>query len=115
MKLLSKTSLGLIAALAGLALAPAASAHDRDWDHDHDRGHGHGWGHYKHERYWGGYGWAPRPVYVRERVYAPAPVVVERAYYPPPAPVYYAQPAYYPARPAITIGVNIPPIVIPLR
>jgi hypothetical protein len=112
MKLLSKTSVGLITALlAGLAIAPAASAHDRDWDRDgYGHGRGHGWGHYKHERYWDGYRWAPRTVVVREGYYAPPPPPV--VYYPP-APVYYAQ--SYPARPAITIGVDIPPIIIPLR
>ncbi len=114
MNMPSKTGLGLIAALAGLAFAPVVSAHDRDWDdHGHNHGRGHGWGH--HERHWDAYRPAPRPVVVRERIYAPPrPVIIEHAYYPQPAPVYYERP-YYASRPAVTIGINIPPIVIPLR
>ncbi len=120
MRTLNKTSLGLIAALAALMVAPIASAHGgRDWDRDHGRGHGRG--HHKHERHWDnqweGYRVAPRPVVVRERVYVPPPrpvVVRERAYYYQ-QPAWYAPAPVYAGGPAITIGVNVPPIVIPLR
>lgn len=99
--------------IAALGAAGQASAHD--WDHRH--GHEHwqpapppppGW---RHE------GWRGGPHYYRQGWY-PAPVVVERpvvyrerSYYyaPPPPPRYYAPP------PGITIGVSVPPIVIPFR
>lgn len=112
----------LTAVIAGSALLTAlpAQAGRDDWREDrhewrdHDRGHRHG--HYKkfrdHER-----------VVIRERIVERRPVVREYRYYErpigyyAPAPVYapvYA-PRIYPRDPAITIGVDIPPLVIPLR
>ena len=107
----------LAAALAGTALFTALPASaGGGWDHggyqDEWRGGPPpGRGHHKH--------WGPRyyeeRVIVRERpVYYPAPTY----YAPPPAPVYYAPapvPRYYPRNPAIVVGVDIPPLVIPLR
>lgn len=109
----------IAAALAGTALLtalPASAGGDWDRDDHHEwRGGppGHGWGHHHHGH------WGPRyyeeRIVVRERpVYYPAPVY----YAPPPAPVYYAPapaPRYYPRNPAIVVGVDIPPLVIPLR
>ncbi len=96
--LTSAVALGL-AASAGSALADPHG--HRGWDDD--------WGRYEY-----------RPHH-HHPYYRPAPVVV----YPPYAAPYYAPPPprvvyeptyYYPPRPAgVTIGVNVPPIVIPLR
>ncbi|MCL2657942.1 MAG: hypothetical protein FWD62_11110 [Betaproteobacteria bacterium] len=99
MKMLTRISLSLITAVAGLASVPAASADPggRAW---HDRGH-----HY-------------RPVFVRNHIIVPrAPAIVYgEPYYYPPVPIYYTPfPPVYSRSPAITIGVAIPPIVIPLR
>lgn len=89
--------IALAAAFGVLAVAAStgALAHDRG---RHDGHRGHGWGHHKqvhhsHRNY----------VMVRERVvvHAPPPVIYERR-------------AYY-GSPAIVIGVNLPPLVIPLR
>jgi hypothetical protein len=113
----------LLAALfAGGALFTAlpAAAHDRDgwrdrqfdrhdrydrrdWRDDH-RGRGHARGHYKerwdrHDR-----------VVIKEKVIVRRPAVREYHYYERPAPVYS-----YGRAPAIVIGVDVPPIVIPLR
>lgn len=85
------------------------------WAHGDGHGHGHGHGHWDHR--WGHDGWRHH----HHGWHGHGPVVVReyRSYYyaPPPAPVYY-EPApvyYYPSRPAVTIGVSVPPIVIPLR
>lgn len=90
----------LIGAFGAVAMTASvgASAHGREaqWSPP-----GHAWGHSKHRHY---------PV-VRERVI----VRQAPAYYGRPA--YYERPAYYPyypARPAVVIGVDIPPVVIPL-
>lgn len=112
----------LAAIVAGGTLFTALPAHadrdhwrgeDREW-RDHDRGHKHG--HYKrfrdHER-----------VVIRERIVERRPVVREYRYYERPveyyAPVIAPLPVYapraYSREPAITIGVDIPPLVIPLR
>lgn len=85
---------------AGNALADGRG-HDHDrWEHRH---HDHGWKH-GHDRYY---------------YYDRGPVVYAPAYFasPPPPVIYRPAPAYYGYRPepAITIGVGIPPIVIPLR
>lgn len=116
MKTSMKTLIAAALATTALFTALPASADNDRWDR-HDRGEwrddhpgrGHGWGHH---RYWG-----PRyeeRVVIRERpvyrdYYYPAPVY--------PAPVYYAPPPvrYYPRNPAIVIGVDVPPLVIPLR
>ncbi len=93
----------LLAALLGaLTLGAASSAlagGDRHW-----RG-GHGHGHHKH---WRGHG--RDVVVIREpRFFYREPVVVIRE----PA-VVYREPVYvYPRRPALTIGLDIPPLVIP--
>ena len=105
---MKKTTTILAAALAGTLLCLAGSpayAHGRDhdddrWEHRHDRGWKHG-----HDRY---YYYDRGPVVYAPTYYAPPPPpVVYR-----PAPVYYGG---YRPEPAITIGVGIPPIVIPLR
>lgn len=121
----------LAAILAGGALVTALPAHaDRDgWRDNHrewrddDRGHrhGHGHGHYKRFR-------DRERVVIRERYIERRPVVREYSYYErpvefyAPAPVYapvpipmYGPPRVYSRSPAITIGVDIPPLVIPLR
>lgn len=95
----------LTGTLLALGTAPVF-AHDRDYDGDrwehHHRHHDHrGWG-------WG-YGYRP--------AYVPAPpVVYEQAYVAPPPRVVYRE-AYpvYRSEPAITVGIGLPPIVIPLR
>lgn len=112
LKLLS----ALIAGAALLASVPAQAGDDwredrrewRDW-RDHDRGHRHG--HYKKFR-------DRERVVIRERIIERRPVVREYRYYdyaPVIAPVPVYAPRYYPREPAITIGFDIPPVVIPLR
>jgi hypothetical protein len=96
----------LAAALVGaLALGVAGPALAK---HDGYGPPGDGWEHHKHHHHHHGrdvayYG--PPPVLVR-----PAPVIV-------PQPVYYEPAYYYPPRrsPSVVIGVDIPPVVIPLR
>jgi hypothetical protein len=108
---LKNFALGLALAI-GTSLSGAALAgdrhHDRDrdrghhsWQHNNHHGHGHHWrGHgYNHHRY--GHTYHDR-VIIRE---VPRPVYYERD-------VYY-EPAYYPRRPAVVIGVDIPPVRIP--
>lgn len=106
----------LAAIVAGGALITALPAHadrDDDWG---ERGHRHGHGHYKHYR-------DSERVVVRERIIERRPVVREYRYYERPveyyAPVIAPLPVYapraYSREPAITIGVDIPPLVIPLR
>lgn len=113
-----KTSLkSLIAAtLAGAALFTALPAHaDRDgWDrgdrHEwRDDHRGPGWGHHPH---WGGPRYVERErIVVRERpVYRDYYYEEPVRYYAPPPPV-----RYYPRNPAIVIGLDVPPLVIPLR
>lgn len=98
--LITAAIVGTLLSLAGTSALAHGRDHDRGgWEQRH---HDHGWKH-GHDRYY----------------YERGPVVYAPAYYapPPPPPVVY-QPAYYgyrPAAPAITIGVGIPPIVIPLR
>ncbi|MBS0545561.1 MAG: hypothetical protein JSR40_17710 [Proteobacteria bacterium] len=104
----------LAALLCGSFLAANAAHADRgDWD-----GPGRGWGHYKHHHhhrydrdYYGG------PTVIRERV-----IVRERPryYYDPPVVqnYYYNEPVRtyrYSRSPAVVVGVDIPPLVIPLR
>lgn len=105
----------LAAIVAGGVLVTALPAHADDDDDDWgDRGHHYG--HYKKFR-------GREGVVIRERIIERRPIVREYRYYErpigyyAPAPVYapvYA-PRYYPRDPAITIGVDIPPLVIPLR
>lgn len=97
----------LAAAVLGaltLGLADSALAHGDGYGPP-----GYAWGHHKHHHH-----------HERETVYYQPPVVVRPA--PPvmmaPPQVYYPAPyAYYPQRrsPAVVIGVDIPPLVIPLR
>jgi hypothetical protein len=109
----------IAAALTGTALFTAlpASADGRDWDR-HDR---HEWrdgrGHDRHWRH-GHRHYVPHDrVVIRERpvyrnYYYEAPV----RYYAPPVSYYEPPVRYRYARdPAIVVGVNIPPLVIPLR
>ncbi|SIR34833.1 hypothetical protein SAMN05421829_113117 [Aromatoleum tolulyticum] len=111
----------LAAMIAGGTLIAATPAH-ADRDHWRDdgyrewRGDDHRHGHYKKYR-------DRERIVIRERIVERRPVVREYRYYErpigyyAPAPVYapvYA-PRYYPRDPAITIGVDIPPLVIPLR
>ncbi|HRP95990.1 MAG TPA: hypothetical protein PL143_07040 [Rhodocyclaceae bacterium] len=131
-------SFGLLVALfAGSALlvtpSPAEARHDRfehrEWHHDrgdwrHDRRdwrehrrdwrddrRGHARGHFKHKH-------AKTVVITRPPVHRTV-VVREHHYhaYPPPHYVYQPAPVYrgYARDPAIVIGVDIPPIVIPIR
>ncbi len=113
----------LTALICSGLLVTAGAAQARDDDHDH-RGWGHHKHHYKHHNKHDhkhhnkrGYrDWRDgRTVYrerviVRERpVYYHVPVVRER---------YYEQPyrSYsYGRSPAVVIGIDIPPLVIPLR
>ena len=109
-----KTSIKALiaAALAGTALFTAlpASADRGDWDRGEWREHrGHGghhkhWGHHHHRHY-----------IERERVVIHERPVYRDYYYP--APTYYAPPParYYRRDPAIVVGVDIPPLVFPLR
>ncbi len=107
----------LIASLCGalLTIGAIAPAHaDRD-----GRGHGRGWD--RDDRAYYRYGGPP---VVRERV-----IIREypRRYYggsavyympPPPPPFYATVPAYpvvYDRSPSVVIGINVPPLVIPLR
>lgn len=102
-----KNKLALIGVLTGLtALAAPAMAHDNDGDRwgyrggyeqDRDwRGRGHAYGRHGHRDHCD-----RKPhYYERERV-----VVRER-------PVVY-EPVYYTRRPAVVVGVSVPPIIIP--
>lgn len=102
----------IAAALAGAALmtaVPASAGGDWDGDghrewrggHHHHHRHDH---HRHHHKHWSSHHYEER-VIVRER-----PV-----YYPAPASYYAPPPRYYPRNPAIVVGVDIPPLVIPLR
>lgn len=87
-----------------LALGFAGTALARH-DHDDDYYRGQGWGHHKHH-------------HEREVIYYERPVMVRPAVpVMVPAPVYYEPAYYYPPRrsPSVVIGVDIPPLVIPLR
>lgn len=94
---------GLLAS-SGLALADDRGRWSRDWDDRRDHRH------HKHQRHYRDH---ERTV-IRERVIIREQprYIREREglthYYTPPR--YYSAPA-----PAIVIGVNIPPLVIPLR
>lgn len=118
---MSRTALRTwLAALTGglaLILSGSALAHDGEWRRGYYEG---GPGPYYHHYH------RPPPVYYAPPPvvyspptyrYAPAPVV----YQPAPvyqAPVYQPAPVYYSGYrrdPSLVIGVNIPPVVIPLR
>lgn len=89
----------LTAVLGALALAAStgALAHDRG---RHDGHRGHGWGHVRH--------------HYAHHHYHRHQVIRERVIVRQPPPVYYERRAYY-AQPAIVIGVDLPPLVVPLR
>lgn len=77
-------------------------------------GHGHG----RHDRHYDHHEWKHHHHHHRHYDRGPAVFYTPGYYAPPPPPVVYRPaPAYYgyPPEPAITIGVGIPPIVIPLR
>lgn len=102
-------SKALLAALlcGGLLVgATAAEAHGGRYDGGHWSHPGKGWGHQRHH-------FRGPDTIVRERV-----IVRERPRYYYDREVYYAPaPVYrhYRAEPAVVIGVQIPPLVIPLR
>ena len=100
-----------VAVLAGGTLLattlPAEARHDRhdhrEWRHDY-RGHGHAYGpKHKHKQKTVVVHRAPKRTVVHQYHYYPQP------YYAPPPVQYYSR------QPAVVIGVNIPPIVIPIR
>lgn len=103
--LLAAALIGGTFALAGPAFAHG-DRHDRGpgWgEHRHHHKHHHRQHHHRHGR---------------DTVYYGAPVVIQQ---PPPVimprTVYYEPAYYYPPRrdPALVIGVDIPPLVVPLR
>lgn len=102
------TGTALFAALPATALADWDRHDRREWRDDHrGRGHGHDrhWRHHHHRHY------VPYDrVVIRERP-------VYRNYYYEEPVRYYAPPPtrYYRRDPAIVVGVDIPPLVIPLR
>lgn len=102
--IMSTTKLRTLAAalLCGALTLGAGAAHA---DRDHWRHPGKGWKHHHHHYH-------PDTV-IRERVIIrERPRYYERHYYP--APAYYPAPVYR-RDPAVVIGVQIPPLVIPLR
>lgn len=110
MKTTMRTLLTALAAATLMLGAGTASAdrggRDDHWEGRGWRGHDHWRGDRHHHRHWRDH---DRRVVVRERV-----VIREQPVYGGywPAPV-YAAPVY--ADPSVVIGVNLPPIVIPLR
>ena len=95
-----------------LAAGGAAQAGDR-WDD-----HGRRWDRHEHHhhRHFRDYDYGPRVirerVIVRERPsYYYEPPVVQNYYYGPPPVRSYG----YSRSPAVVVGVDIPPLVIPLR
>lgn len=87
-------TLGILA----MAVSTGAMAHDRGKHFGH---RGHGWGHYKHHGHHHYH--YPRHEVVRERIFIRQP-----------PPMVYEQHVHY-GRPAIVIGVDIPPLVVRLR
>lgn len=106
MKTLKKILSGLF--VAG-ALIGANAAWATGWDHG---GHGHhrGWGHDHHHHH---HGWRDGRHYERHVIHERRYIYdAPRVYYPAP-PVVYEPVRVYPRRPAVVIGVDVPPIVIP--
>lgn len=120
MKARTRTFLAATLAIVAFGMAGSAAADDHGrWGHD-----GHSWNHrwdrgdhrhWRDHRDWDGRG------YWRDHWVTPGPRFIIRggpAYYGPP--VYYA-PSYpyyrpvYPRHPSVVIGVQVPPLVIPLR
>ncbi|TAH45528.1 MAG: hypothetical protein EYC67_10935 [Betaproteobacteria bacterium] len=108
----------MLAALLCGSLLAATAAHADRGDRD---GPGRGWGHYKHHHHHHHHrvyrDYDRGPTVIRERV-----IVRERPsyYYDPPVVqnYYYNEPVRtyrYSRSPAIVVGVDIPPLVIPLR
>ncbi|MBN8443485.1 MAG: hypothetical protein J0M28_17560 [Thauera sp.] len=97
-----------------LAAGGAAQAGDR-WD-DHGRGWDNHKHHYKHHHHRHFRDYDDRRTVIRERVIVReypryyAPPVVEHRYYDAPVRSYG-----YSRSPAVVVGVDIPPLVIPLR
>lgn len=86
-----------IIGVVALAASSVALAHDRARNADYGH-HGHGWGHSK------------RPGHShRHHVVVREQVVIQQ-----PPQMIYERRAYYPS-PAIVVGIDIPPLVIPLR
>lgn len=106
----------LAALLCGGLLAAGGAAHaDDDWD-----GRGRGWGHHKHHHHRHFRDYDDHRTVIRERVIVRererprhyyAPPVVQNYYYDAPPVRSYS----YSRSPAIVVGVDIPPLVIPLR
>ncbi|HQZ03606.1 MAG TPA: hypothetical protein PKW99_13240 [Thauera sp.] len=99
----------LLILICGGILGAAAPVAYADRDDDDDRG----WRHHKQHR-----GWDERTVYrerviIRERPRRYREPEVHHHYYERPYRAY--RPYSYSRSPAIVIGVDIPPIVIPLR
>lgn len=117
-----KTTGKWLAALAGALLLLSTGAAHADRDHWRDRAHRE-WRHpdkYHHDhRRWDPPGhrrdyrddrdYGRRPIVIREHYITPRYIDRDIYHYYPPAPRYYRR------DPAITIGVDVPPIVIPLR
>lgn len=92
----------LAAVIGAIALSATSGAIARD--HGEHEGHrGHGWGHYKHHQH-----------YRHRHEYRHHEVIRERIVIHEPPPVYYERRVYY-GSPAVVIGIDIPPLVLPLR
>ncbi len=114
MKLKSNALMAAMLGLAVLSIPTGASARDRDWNDgprwdQRDRGweHRNQWDNHRDWR-WDGH----RYIRGRDRVviYGPPVVYGPPTYYGPAVygPSYYG----YPDSPSLTIGINLPPIVI---
>lgn len=103
MSKLTTTLLAVALGAAAMSVTVPASARDNDdrWEH---RGHGRGHAKHGNQHYYG-----REVIHERVIVQQPPHVVYERqGYYGPPA-------HYYRRDPAIVIGVDVPPLVIPLH
>jgi Ni/Co efflux regulator RcnB len=97
----------LVASAAFVAAVPAFAHGDRDrYEH---RGHRYGHDHRHWQDRHGAHHSHAHGVVVRERIVVERPVAIERR-------VFVERPVVYlPLEPSIVIGVNLPPLVIPLR
>lgn len=97
-----RAALAAVLGALALAVSSGALAHERG---RHDVPRGNAWGYYKHHY---------RHHYPDHHRYLRHEVIRERIIVHQPPPMYYEQRVYY-ERPAIVIGVDIPPLVVPLR